>query len=68
MLLIDKGFFDYDYVQQEENKFIDWESTVKTQEELHDLLAGFGFGLSPKKPETIDEIQEHIIKQESYGS
>ena len=68
MLLIDKGYFDYDFEKFDVEKPVLWEDTVKTDEELHEMLSGFGFGLGPKKPETMEEIQKHIIKQESYGS
>lgn len=69
MLLVDKGYFDYDFESFEFEMPVLWEDTVKTEEELHEMLSGFGFGISkPKEPETLDEIQEHIIKQESYGS
>lgn len=69
MMLVDKGYFDYDFEKFEVEKPVLWEDTVKSEEELHEMLAGFGFGLgTQKKPETLDEIQEHIIKQESYGS
>lgn len=67
MLLLDKGYFDYDYQKYE--KELRWEDTVRSDEEIRDIMAGFGIGVAkPKKPETLDEIQNHIIKQESYGS
>ena len=34
-----------------------------TEEELKDILAGFGFKQFARKPETDEEIQEHILKQ-----
>ena len=68
--LIDKGYYDYDYEKVVKTPRIDWKDKVKNDEELHDMLAGFGFGgkKKPKKPETVEEIQEYIIKQEKYGS
>ena len=39
---------------------------IHTDEEIEEIMSGFGFGRNPKndkKPETIEEIQEHIIKQ-----
>lgn len=69
MILLDKGFFDYDYsIPDDKKEFVDWADTVKTEEELHDMLSGFGFGTGKKRQKTLDEIQSHIIKQESYGS
>ena len=69
MLLLDKGYFDYDFEKVESPAPVaNWEDTVKTEEQLHEMLSGFGFGAKkPKKPETLEEIQEYIIKQESYG-
>ena len=67
MLLLDKGYYDYDYQQVE--KPIVWEDSIKSDEEVSDMLAMFGMGPKVHKdPETIEEIQEYIIKQESYGS
>lgn len=65
MLLLDKGYFDYDYEKCERE--LKWEDTVRSDEEMRNIFAGFGIGV-PKKPETLEEIQNHIIKQESYGS
>lgn len=67
MILADKGYFDYDFEKfgmMEEGK--DWAETVRSDEEVDDIMKGFGFGKrvpKGKKPETIEEIQEHIIKQ-----
>ena len=64
MILADKGYYDYDFEKFgviEEGK--DWAETVRTDEELDSVLNGFGFGRRTKKPETTEEIQEHIIKQ-----
>lgn len=64
MILADKGYYDYDFEKFgviEEGR--DWAETVRTDEELDSVLNGFGFGRRTKKPETTEEIQEHIIKQ-----
>ena len=70
MILLDKGYFDYDYDSREkEEPAVDWVDTVKSQEELHEMLSWFGIGPSSTgKPETLDDIQKHIIEQERYGS
>ena len=70
MLLLDKGYFDYDYVSLEQKKpVVDWVDTIKSQEELQDMLSWFGIGPGHEsKPETIGDIQKHIIEQERYGS
>ena len=69
MLLLDKGYFDYDYVSLEQKEpVVDWVDTIKSQEELQDMLSGFGIGPNlANRPKTLDEIQKHIIEQESYG-
>lgn len=62
MLLLDKGYFDYDFEKVEKPESItDWESTIKSDEEVQNILSIFGMG--QQKPNTIEEIQEHIIKQ-----
>ena len=61
MLLLDKGYFDYDYEKCERE--LRWEDTVKSDDEVRSILAGFGIGTAAKKPETLEDIQNHIIKQ-----
>ena len=62
MLLLDKGYFDYDYVApKEEERQILWEDTVKSDEEAAGIAAMFGIGTS--KPQTEEEIQQYIIEQ-----
>ena len=68
MLLLDKGYFDYDFERSEKEEVVTWEETVRSDEEIKEIMAGFGIGVQRKKPETLEEIQNHIIKQESYGS
>lgn len=65
MLLLDKGYFDYDY--QKVDRQLRWEDTIIPDDELKNRLAGFGIGVK-KKPTTPEELQEYIIKQEGYGS
>lgn len=61
-MLLDKGYFDYDYEKVEKEEFVDWVDTIKSDEEVRDMLVGFGFSHLKKKPETTEEIQNHIIK------
>jgi len=66
MMLLDKGYYDYDYEKVEAE--VRWEETVKTEEEVHDMLAMFGMGNRARmKPKTTEDIQNYIIKQEGYG-
>ena len=65
-MLLDKGYYDYDYEKLEKvGNASTWDETVKSEEEVANMLGMFGFR---KKPKTLEEIQNHIIKQESYGS
>ena len=59
MILLDKGYFDYD--AQKAEKPVVWEDTVKSDEEVADMLAMFGIG--QKRPETEEDIQKHILNQ-----
>ena len=60
MILIDKGYYDYDFEKAPEKKA---PHKQRTPEELMEILVGFGFGhLKEKKPETTEEIQDYLIK------
>ena len=62
MLLLDKGYFDYDFEKVE--KPVVWEDTIKSDDEVQEMLAIFGLGnKAKKKPETTEDIQNHIINQ-----
>ena len=67
--LIDKGYYDYDYEKVVKvPEFVNWEDTLKSDEEVQDIISIFGFKTNKtKKPETAEEIQEYLIKQESYN-
>ena len=67
MMLLDKGYFDYDFEKTDAPEpAIDWEETVLDEEETASVVAMFGIGRK-KKPETVEEIQNYLIKEESYG-
>lgn len=68
MIMIDKGYFDYDFEKSEKETVVTYEESRRSDEEIRDIMAGFGIGVQRKKPETLEDIQNHIIKQESYGS
>ena len=65
MLLLDKGYFDYDFEKVvKAPEIVNWEDTLKSDEEVADMMSAFGFGQKKaKNPETVEEIQEHILKQ-----
>ncbi len=59
MMLIDKGYFDYDYEKTKKPQIVE----VKSDEEVSDILSNtFGFRHLQKKQETTEELQELIIK------
>lgn len=62
MILIDKGYYDYDFEAQE--KPIVWEDTVKSDEEAANIAAMFGIGRKTS-PKTEEEYQEFILKEEN---
>ena len=67
MMLLDKGYFDYDFERVEApDEIVNWEDTVLDEEETASVVAMFGIGR--RKPETIEDIQNYLIKEESYGS
>lgn len=65
MMLIDKGYYDYDY--EKEEKLILVSNTRKTKAEINQILRNFGL---PVQEETKDDkLQQFIIKEENkHGS
>ena len=62
MILMDKGYFDYDFEKVDKADVpVDWNDTVKSEEQVWDILSGFGPWAHRSK--SVEEIQEHIIKQ-----
>jgi hypothetical protein len=62
MMLIDKGYYDYDFERaKSRNAQPLFEQTVKSEEETRNLLARFGIG-KPKQ-ETMEELQELGMKE-----
>ena len=70
MLLLDKGYYDYDYEKTDKPVVQkDWAETRKSDEEVRNLMAGFGIGVPrQQEPKTLEEIQNYIRKEENYGS
>ena len=60
MMLIDKGYYDYDF--EMETPLLLVSKTKKTKEEINAILRNFGL---PVREETEDEkLQNHIMKEE----
>ena len=66
LLLMDKGYYDYDY---EAVKVIPkqktYEETVKSDEEIRDILGRFGWGKQKLSPE---ELQAEVMKEHNNGN
>lgn len=64
MILLDKGYFDYDYEKAEKPDIpVNWEDTIKSEEEVSGILAAFGMQAKWEKPKTEEEVQSYILKQ-----
>ena len=62
MMLTDKAYFDYDFEEAEAPKVVtDWESTIKSDDEVNDILNTFGMGVQKTDEE---KLQDFIIKEE----
>lgn len=67
MMLLDKGYYDYDFEpKKEQYKPIMYEDTVKSEEETRSLLARFGIGKS--KEESLEELQKQVINSISTNN
>lgn len=58
-MLMDKGYYDYDYEKvRKVPKPLTYEETVKSDEEIQEILKRFGWG-SPKLPP--EELQREVM-------
>jgi len=63
MMLYDKGYFDYDYEHVEHPEDVTkWEDTIMSKEEVEKKLSMFGIGKNKDARMSLEEIQEHVIK------
>lgn len=63
-MLIDKGYYDYDFkAVAKKQKQLLYEDTVKSEEETRSLLARFGISVGVKEPKDMDmeELQEYAM-------
>ena len=64
MLLLDKGYFDYDFEKFGQlGEGMDWIDTVRSESEIDKMMSGFGFGKRTKRSETDEELQNFVINQ-----
>lgn len=62
MMLVDKGYYDYDFERKKERvRQALYEDTVKSESEVQGLLARFGIGQKPS--ESLEELQELAMKE-----
>lgn len=62
MLLMDKGYYDYDYeAVKVAPKQKTYEETVKSDKEIRDILGRFGWGQQKLFPE---ELQREVMEEE----
>lgn len=75
MMLVDKGYYDYDFERKKEKvRRALYEDTVKSESEVRGLLARFGIGQAkvadsaePSDGESLEELQEMAMKQIAQG-
>lgn len=66
MMLIDKGYYDYDFEHKKAvAKQMLYEETVKNESEVRGLLARFGIGNAKveSSEESLDELQKMAMEQ-----
>lgn len=61
MRLIDKGYYDYDYEYVEKKK--EMTAHAKSDEEMQQRLARFGFATRMVKEETPEELQQLAMSE-----
>ena len=67
MMLVDKGYYDYDFERKKERaKQMLYEDTVKSESEVRGLLARFGIGKPSAEQsdgESLEELQELAMSE-----
>lgn len=62
LMLMDKGYYDYDFEAPKEiQKRKTYEESVKSDEELREILGRFGWG---KKPMSAEQLQSEVMEEE----
>lgn len=74
MMLVDKGYYDYDFERKKEKvRQALYEDTVKSESEVRGLLARFGIGTKvadsvERSEESLEELQEMAMKEIAQGN
>lgn len=61
-MLIDKGYYDYDYECVKANAVVLYEDTVKSETETYNMLARFGIG-KPCKKDNVEDLQKYVMNE-----
>lgn len=69
MMLVDKGYYDYDFERKKEKvRQALYEDTVKSESEVRGLLARFGIGAKVEpSEESLEKLQEMAMKEIAQG-
>lgn len=63
MMLVDKGYYDYDFERKKEKvRQALYEDTVKSDDEVRSWLARFGIGQKHTE-ESLEELQKMAMKE-----
>jgi hypothetical protein len=63
MMLVDKGYYDYDFERKKEKvRQTLYEDTVKSDDEVRSWLARFGIGQKHTE-ESLEELQEMAMNE-----
>lgn len=64
-MLMDKGYYDYDYQKMKPVlRRKTYEESVRSDEEIRNILSRFGWGKPKEKPLTPAELQAEIMTEE----
>lgn len=62
-MLMDKGYYDYDYSKPSED-YKTVKNEAKSEEELARRLQNMGFGIKKKQPLTPEQLQAEVMEEE----
>ena len=61
LMLIDKGYYDYDYEEPKKRK-LEVRRPSMSNNKLSDMLHRYGVGVKPPKEMNMEELQEYAIR------
>lgn len=63
LMLIDKGYYDYDYEQPKKQIDVNVRRAAMSDKKLSDTLARFGVGVKKPKDMTMEELQAYAMAE-----